>query len=365
MIEMTALHPRAANQRKSSFENTRLAVAICAAPSTPRLVRTLEVLARSAPSRLSVFVPGSERVRAIAALDRIVDPSNLKLRLVGDEAGSPVIASAIHHLGAADDTGTLFVLDEAALPQPEWIGASLEALAQGADAVAANATANPAPCALDPQQLGPRDLALRYGQLVRKFEEQIDPDPDDPAPRHGDNSGTGLAVTLGALRRAGGMPDVPNAPGRHLLARLRFAGGVVRHDPRARVAAPDVRPSIPWLIWPADGTGLSALGADAPEVERAFRLRADLRARLARQHAGLPPLRRARAIRADLALATPFLPVPASPVPLREACEHLKERLPQLAKEGHDAALQPLPNLVAEPGTRAPGFLPSIPRSGL
>jgi hypothetical protein len=57
----------------------------------------------------------------------------------------------------------------------------------------------------------------------------VDPDMIDPWPRHQQNSGASIAVTVAALARAGGAPAVASGEDRLLIERLRLVDARIRH----------------------------------------------------------------------------------------------------------------------------------------
>ena len=96
---------------------------------------------------------------------------------------------------------------------------------------------------LDPIDWGKLPLALHeddarecaYDALCYEIHSLLDPDSADPLPRHTQNSGASLAVTVAAYRAAGGMPDVACGEDRALIAALRRIDARIRHAPECRV----------------------------------------------------------------------------------------------------------------------------------
>lgn len=71
----------------------------------------------------------------------------------------------------------------------------------------------------------------RYWQRVREIEDEVDPIPWDPPPRHGDHTGASLALTVGLYRSSGGVPPIPSGEDRALVAAALAIGGQLVHPP--------------------------------------------------------------------------------------------------------------------------------------
>ncbi len=140
---------------------------------------------------------------------------------------------AARRAGAA---GVILTTDADGRVDPEWVGANLAALHAGADAVAGWVE-------LDPQDWGAIPMALHeadalecgYDSACDALHAGLDPDPDDPWPRHTQASGASLAVTVAAYRAAGGLPAVPCGEDRAFVTALRQIDARVRHAPECRV----------------------------------------------------------------------------------------------------------------------------------
>ncbi|WP_375465136.1 glycosyltransferase [uncultured Methylobacterium sp.] len=133
--------------------------------------------------------------------------------------------------------GTLLTTDADARVPRSWIAANLRALA-GAEIVGGRLV-------LDPEDAPDAVLAdlhariERYWTCVRAVEDALDPPPHDPAPRHGDHTGASLALTASLYRRVGGLPPLPRGEDNALVARVRRAGGRLRHCPDVSVLVSD------------------------------------------------------------------------------------------------------------------------------
>jgi hypothetical protein len=128
---------------------------------------------------------------------------------------------AMEHAALLGRDGALLTSDADARLGPDWIAANLAALAAGADAVAGRAVTEPEGAKRIPAHLHAIDAReCAYAALLDEMRALLEPDPADPWPRHDEESGASIAVTLAAYRRAGGMPAVP-------LAALAFRPGVM------------------------------------------------------------------------------------------------------------------------------------------
>ncbi len=121
---------------------------------------------------------------------------------------------------------------------PDWLAATLAAVAGGADAVGGRVTA----AALDGLPAAARALYLYdagYRHLAAAVEARLDPEPHDPWPRHHQYFGASLAVTVDAYARVGGMPAAAALEDVRFHDALVRAGLRVRHSPlvRARTSA--------------------------------------------------------------------------------------------------------------------------------
>jgi glycosyltransferase involved in cell wall biosynthesis len=136
----------------------------------------------------------------------------------------------------AGDAGVLLTTDADGQVDPDWLGANLAELARGADAVAGWCDLNPADWGNIPLQLHEDDAReCAYDALCDEMHARLDPDPFDPMPRHTQNSGSSIAVTVAAYRAAGGVPPVACAEDRAFLAALRRMDARIRHSPACHV----------------------------------------------------------------------------------------------------------------------------------
>ena len=132
--------------------------------------------------------------------------------------------------------GVLLSTDADGQVAPDWLAANLFHIRQGADAVAGRAVLDPADAAAIPAVLHEDDAReCAYGALLDEIDHLIDPDPADPWPRHTEHSGASICVTLGAYRRAGGIPPVAVGEDRAFYTALRRADARIRHAPEVCV----------------------------------------------------------------------------------------------------------------------------------
>ncbi|MGH7056736.1 MAG: glycosyltransferase [Acetobacteraceae bacterium] len=136
----------------------------------------------------------------------------------------------------AGPDGVLLTTDADGKVAPDWIARNLAALARGADAVAGQAVIDPADAARIPAHLHEDDAReCGYAALLDEIDWLLDPDSCDAWPRHGEESGASIAVTVRAYRRAGGMPATPAGEDRAFFAAMRAVDGRIRHAPELRV----------------------------------------------------------------------------------------------------------------------------------
>lgn len=136
----------------------------------------------------------------------------------------------------AGDAGILLTTDADGRAETDWIEANVAALDDGADAVAGVAELDPLDWSLIPQTLHEDDAReCAYDALCDEIQALLDPDPADPWPRHTNESGASMAVTVETFHRAGGIPDVVSGEDRAFFAALRRIDARIRHAPECRV----------------------------------------------------------------------------------------------------------------------------------
>jgi len=137
-----------------------------------------------------------------------------------------------HAADLAGRDGVLLTTDADARLAPDWIATNLAALAAGADAVAGRAVIEPEGAKRIPAHLHAIDAReCAYAALLDEMRALLEPDPADPWPRHDEESGASIAVTLAAYRRAGGIPAVLLGEDRAFFNALRRIDARIRHAP--------------------------------------------------------------------------------------------------------------------------------------
>jgi len=119
---------------------------------------------------------------------------------------------------------------------PDWLARNLFHLRNGCDAVFGRAEIDPIEATSIPMSLHQADAdECAYAALLDEIACLINPDADDPWPRHTENSGASIAVTRPAYHRVGGIPTVALGEDRAFHAALRAADLRIRHAPEVRV----------------------------------------------------------------------------------------------------------------------------------
>lgn len=242
--------------------------------------------------------------------------------------------------GAFD--GALLTTDADATPAADWVVRSLAALDAdaGADIAAAALRGDPREEARFPPAVRRAvDEVLAARALALALEDVIDPTPGDPAPRHGNCAGGGLALRLSTLRAVGGCPPLPFREDLALVDAVRRLGGVLRRDLEVRVTVSArlrgrARGGMADTVrrWVATVAAGRPLLVPCPQTQLAhWGARATLRAEMVARTAALAPASAARVVAAELAR---LLPDPAdwpSLVPAEEARVELEGFLDDLA----------------------------------
>ena len=209
----------------------RISVALCINNSTDGSLNQAQAAANRWKDRLDIVVDlqtfpehrahaGAARRAAMSAgLERLADQPN----------------------------GVLISTDADTRPPSNWLSANLAAIADGADLVGGRLVLDDAePISADVAAL--RRLWDAYWREVRAIEDEIDPSPHDPAPRHGDHTGASLAIRAAAYLSAGGVPEQPTGEDRALV--------IAAQAQRARL----VHPLAVWTRVSARTTGRAAGG---------------------------------------------------------------------------------------------------------
>ncbi len=135
--------------------------------------------------------------------------------------------AGLARLGSAP-SGVLISTDADARPPRTWLSANLAALAAGADMVGGRLVIDEAED-LPRSMVALQQLWDAYWAAVRAIEDDLDPSPFDPSPRHGDHTGASLALTAEAYRQAGGVPELPTGEDRGLVIAAQAQGARLVH----------------------------------------------------------------------------------------------------------------------------------------
>jgi hypothetical protein len=247
---------RAAAETPMLPTTPRIVVAIPAHNEEVRLPACLSALGSQQPSFGAGFTPEqvalvvlanncSDRTAAVARAQAASLPFPLAVQEVAlppglaHAGGARAVAmeAAVSLLGPSPpSSAALLTTDADGQAQPGWLAANLSALAAGADAVAGAIALDPVEAAGMPPALRDREAQeARYAAQLDEIAALVDPDEDDPWPRHAAHSGASIALTLAAFRRVGGVPPIPVGEDRALFEALRRRGMRVRHCAEARV----------------------------------------------------------------------------------------------------------------------------------
>ena len=124
--------------------------------------------------------------------------------------------------------GIILTTDADTRPPPDWIAQNVAAMARGLDVVGGRIVIDadePMPDAA----AASRRLADLYWRRVRAIEDEIDPVPWDPPPRHGDHTGASLCITVAGYRHSGGVPVISSGEDRALVQAVLRQGGKLAH----------------------------------------------------------------------------------------------------------------------------------------
>lgn len=157
--------------------------------------------------------------------------------------------------------GVLLATDADARPPANWLTANLAAIAAGADVVGGALVLDDAEPVTD-RVAARRALLDLYWRAVRAIEDEIDPRPWDPAPRHGDHTGASLALAVEAYRAAGGVPAIPVGEDVALVNAIVARGGLLAHPANVWVRV------SPRLDGRTPGGMAAAMAALSDEFER-------------------------------------------------------------------------------------------------
>ncbi len=136
----------------------------------------------------------------------------------------------------AGEVTAILSTDADTIVAPDWVWRNLCAIREGADAVGGQiALSAEQMSGLPPAVLEAFRLDEQYQGLVARLESMLDPDANDPWPRHLQHFGASLAATPQIYRRAGGLPPRRVLEDAAFVQALREADARVRHCPHTRV----------------------------------------------------------------------------------------------------------------------------------
>lgn len=119
---------------------------------------------------------------------------------------------------------------------PTWIAATVAEIDRGADGVGGRiVTEKVDRHSLDRYTRSCYLRAVAYNFLISELEAYLDPNSDDPLPRHYQHMGASFAVTAQMYGRSGGMPATRTPEDMAFYDRLMQAGARFRHSLDVRV----------------------------------------------------------------------------------------------------------------------------------
>ncbi|MBS9722024.1 glycosyltransferase [Tianweitania sp. BSSL-BM11] len=136
--------------------------------------------------------------------------------------------------------GVILSTDADAVPDPNWVEATLKAIDGGADAVGGLLYGNKQEESRLGEGFQARAAAVaEYGALCDQLASLIDPLAHDPWPRHRDHTGASLAVRAAIYQAVGGLPPLRMREDLALVSKIRAADGKLVHplDVRVEVSA--------------------------------------------------------------------------------------------------------------------------------
>ena len=200
------------------------------------------------PNTFAVLVFVNNSDDGTAALARTIAPSLpytldvIEAELGPEEASAGgarrlAMQEAAKRLRAAGHVGgALLTTDADTRVPPHWVADILRLLDGDADAVVGGLRLDAAEEAELPAALKRRGrLEGRYETLLCELQSRLNHEPWDPWPRHANEPGASLALTLRSFEAVGGVPNQALGEDRALCDALRGAGFHIRHAPEATV----------------------------------------------------------------------------------------------------------------------------------
>jgi hypothetical protein len=133
-------------------------------------------------------------------------------------------------------SGVLLSTDADAVPAPNWIDATLDAIMAGADLVGGRIIGNKAEEAALGKSFVRRAMRhLEYAEMTDHLVSLMRPVVHDPWPRHSDHTAASLAVRSDVYAALGGIPPLPSGEDLAFVARTVTAGYRLRHPLDVRV----------------------------------------------------------------------------------------------------------------------------------
>jgi len=139
---------------------------------------------------------------------------------------------ALHYAAAPGPDSIILTTDADAVLERSWIEKNMREIENGAQVVCGVTKTDP----LDAGNL--QDVLhldhMRERVLLDILDEiahLVDPDPNDPWPRHQQQSGASIAVTRDIFYLASGMPHEATVEDQALVERLRLVDARIRHAP--------------------------------------------------------------------------------------------------------------------------------------
>lgn len=241
MIATGAVHVPGGSQTM----NTDYVVAIPACNEADSIKACLEALDAQEGARFShIVLLVNNSIDATASLARNFRPNPatalhvIERTFPDDQANAGFARRAAMEAAAvlAGPGGVLLTTDADGEVDADWLAANIASLSQGADAVAGWVELHPIDWGRIPTRLHEDDAReCAYDAACDELHARLDPDPADPLPRHTHHSGASIAVTAAAYARCGGVPPVPSAEDRALIAALRRVDARIRHAPEVHV----------------------------------------------------------------------------------------------------------------------------------
>ena len=145
-------------------------------------------------------------------------------------AGAARRLAMMHADRLAPEPAPLLCTDADGRVAEDWVSRNLHHLRLGADAVFGRTVIDPLDATQIPPGLHEADRQeCAYADALDEIAHWIDPDPNDPWPRHVEHSGASIAVARNTYRQTGGIPGVPLGEDRAFAAALRMIDARVRH----------------------------------------------------------------------------------------------------------------------------------------